>query len=86
VRWPPIWGCGASRFVCSTARPGRLAAIRDAGGITVTGEIEGSAPISLVTGSLEQAVDGAGVVGVTVPTASLPAYAAALARRRPMSS
>jgi opine dehydrogenase len=60
--------------------PGRLAAIQDAGGITVTGEIEGSAPLSLVTGSLEQAVDGAGVVAVTVPTASLPAYAAALAR------
>ena len=60
--------------------PGRLAAIRDAGGITVTGEIEGSAPLCLVTGSLEQAVDGAGVVAVTVPTASLPAYAAALAR------
>jgi opine dehydrogenase len=60
--------------------PGRLAAIADAGGITVTGEIEGSAALSLVTGSLEQAVDGAGVVAVTVPAASLPAYAAALAR------
>ena len=60
--------------------PGRLAAIRDAGGITVTGQIEGFAALSLVTGSLEQAVDGAGVVAVTVPTASLPAYAAALAR------
>jgi opine dehydrogenase len=60
--------------------PGRLAAIRDAGGITVTGEIEGFAAPSLVTGSLEEAVDGAGVVAVTVPTASLPAYAAALAR------
>ena len=60
--------------------PGRLATIRDAGGIIVTGEIEGFAPLSLVTGSLEQAVDGAGVVAVTVPTASLPAYAAALAR------
>lgn len=60
--------------------PGRLAAIRDAGGITVTGGIEGFAPLSLVTGSLEEAVDGAAVVAVTVPTASLPAYAAALAR------
>jgi opine dehydrogenase len=59
--------------------PGRLAAIRAAGGITVTGEIEGFAPLSLMTGSLEQAVDGAAVVAVTVPTASLPAYAAALA-------
>ena len=60
--------------------PGRLAAIRDAGGITVTGEIEGFAAPALVTGSLEEAVDGAGVVAVTVPTASLPAYAAALAQ------
>jgi len=60
--------------------PGRLAAIRDAGGITVTGEIEGFAAPGLVTGSLEEAVDGAGVVAVTVPTASLPAYAAALAQ------
>jgi opine dehydrogenase len=33
-----------------------------------------------VTGSLEEAVDGVGVVVVTVPTASLPTYAAALAR------
>jgi opine dehydrogenase len=60
--------------------PGPLAAIADAGGITVTGQIEGFAALSLVTGSLEEAVDGAGVVAVTVPTASLPAYAAALAR------
>jgi opine dehydrogenase len=60
--------------------PGRLAAIRDAGGITVTGEIDGFAAPSLVTGSLQEAVDGAGVVAVTVPTASLPAYAAALAQ------
>jgi opine dehydrogenase len=60
--------------------PGPLAAIADAGGITATGQIEGFAALSLVTGSLEEAVDGAGVVAVTVPTASLPAYAAALAR------
>jgi opine dehydrogenase len=60
--------------------PGRLAAIRDAGGITVTGEIEGFAAPALVTGSLAKAVDGAAVVAVTVPTASLPAYAAALAQ------
>jgi opine dehydrogenase len=60
--------------------PGRLAAIRDAGGITVTGEIDGFAAPALVTGSLAEAVDGAEVVAVTVPTASLPAYAAALAQ------
>ena len=60
--------------------PGRLAAIRDAGGIMVTGQIEGFAALSLVAGSLKQAAAGAGVVAATVPTASLPAYAAALAR------
>jgi len=60
--------------------PGRLAAIRDAGGISVTGETEGLAAPALLTGSLEEAVDGAEVVAVTVPTASLPAYAAALAQ------
>ena len=60
--------------------PGRLAAIRDAGGITVTGQIQGSAAPGLVTGSLQEAVDGAEVVAVTVPTGSLPAYAADLAR------
>jgi opine dehydrogenase len=60
--------------------PGRLTAIRAAGRITVTGEIEGYAAPALLTGSLEEAVDGAGVVAVTVPTASLPTYAATLAR------
>ena len=60
--------------------PGRLAAIRDAGGITVTGQIEGFAAPTLVTGSLAEAVAGAAVVALTVPTASLPACAAALAR------
>jgi opine dehydrogenase len=60
--------------------PGRLTAIRDAGGITVTGKTEGLAAPALLTGSLEEAVDGAAVVAVTVPTASLPAYAAALAQ------
>ena len=60
--------------------PGRLVAIRDAGGITVTGQIEGFAALSLVTSSLEEAAAGAAVVAVAVPTASLPAYAAALAQ------
>ena len=46
----------------------------------MTGEIEGFAAPGLVTESLQEAVDGAEVVAVTVPTASLPAYAAALAR------
>ena len=58
--------------------PGRLEAIRAAGGISVCGEIEGFAKPSLVTQSLAEAIDGAKVVAVTVPTASLPVYAAAL--------
>jgi len=66
--------------------PGRLAAIRDAGGISVTGETEGLAAPVLLTGSLEEAIDGAEVVAVTVPTASLPAYGPRSPRRRPISS
>ena len=92
---PPVAVIGAGNVGCALAAdlslrgievrlfnrsPGGLAVIRDAGGITVTGEIDGFAAPSLVTGSLQEAVDGAGVVAVTVPTASLPAYAAALAR------
>jgi hypothetical protein len=46
----------------------------------VAREIEGFAAPALVTGSLAEAVDGAGVVAVTVPTVSLPTYAAALAQ------
>jgi opine dehydrogenase len=58
--------------------PARLDAIRAAGGISVCGEIEGFAAPGLVTGSLAEAIEGAEVVAVTVPTASLPAYALAL--------
>lgn len=57
----------------------RLAPIREAGGITVTGEVEGFAQLSLITESLTEAVDGAEVVAVTLPTSSLPFYASALA-------
>lgn len=57
----------------------RLDAIRAAGGVAATGEIEGFAPIRVVTGSLADATEGAAVVVVAVPTASLPAYASALA-------
>jgi opine dehydrogenase len=57
---------------------GRLQAIRDAGGITVTGAIEGFADLSLITNSMSEAVDGADVVAVTLPTATLPSYVNAL--------
>lgn len=58
----------------------RLEPIRAAGGITLTGEVEGFGRPSVVTGSLTEAVDGADVVAVTVPSSALPAYAASLAR------
>jgi opine dehydrogenase len=56
----------------------RLHALRAAGGIAATGQVDGFAPLSLLTDSLAEAVAGAEVVFVAVPTASLPAYAAAL--------
>jgi len=57
----------------------RLEPIREAGGITLAGELEGFAQFSLVTPNLAEAVDGADVVAVTLPTSSLPFYASALA-------
>jgi opine dehydrogenase len=62
----------------SSRSPERLDAIRRAGGITVSGEVEGFATLALITQSLKDAVEGASVVAVTVSTASLPAYAQAL--------
>ena len=59
--------------------PARLEPIRRAGGITATGAVEGFAPLDRLTDSLEEAVRGADVVAVTVPTPALPAYAPALA-------
>jgi opine dehydrogenase len=58
--------------------PERLEPIRRAGGIAVSGEVEGFAPVGLVTQSLKDAVDGAGVVAVCLSTVALPAYAEAL--------
>lgn len=58
----------------------RLRPIRQAGGLTATGAVAGSAPIALVTTSLPQAVSAANVIAVTVPTPALPHYAPALAR------
>jgi opine dehydrogenase len=56
----------------------RLDALRASGGIAVTGQVEGFASLSLLTDSLGEAVAGAEVVVLAVPTASLPAYAPAL--------
>ncbi len=59
--------------------PERLEAISQAGGITVSGEVEGFAKLGLITQSLNEAVDGAGVVAVCLSTVALPAYASAIA-------
>ena len=59
--------------------PARLEEIRRAGGITITGAVEGVASISALTTDVGEAVRGADVVAVTVPTPALPAYAPALA-------
>jgi opine dehydrogenase len=55
--------------------PGRLEPLRRAGGLTVTGEVEGFAPLERITGSIAEAVAGADIVAVTVPTPALPAVA-----------
>jgi opine dehydrogenase len=60
--------------------PERLRAIREAGGISLTGEIDGFARLALMTDRLAAAVDGADVVALTVPTMSLASYAAALVK------
>jgi hypothetical protein len=47
--------------------PARLEQIRAAGGITVTGAVEGVAPIAVLTTDMHEAVRGADVLAVTVP-------------------
>jgi opine dehydrogenase len=58
----------------------RLEEIRRSGGITVTGVVKGVAPVSTLTTDVGEAVRGADVVAVAVPTPALPFYAAALAK------
>lgn len=62
-----------------TRSEGRLAPIRAARGITLTGALEGTAEIAMLTTSVADAVRGAQVVAVTVPAPALPYYAPALA-------
>ena len=57
----------------------RLAPIREAGGITLTGVLEGFAPVGHLSRDLRATVRGASVVAVALPTVSLPCYAEALA-------
>lgn len=61
-----------------TRSAARLAPLRASGAITVTGEVTATAAPSLLTTSVADAVAGADVVAVTVPTPALPHYAPAL--------
>jgi opine dehydrogenase len=58
---------------------GRLQAIRDAGGITLTGAVEGFGFVSMLTDSVAEAVADVDVVAVTVPSPALPHFAGDLA-------
>jgi predicted dinucleotide-binding enzyme len=60
-----IRGCQVRVFNRSPERP---EAVRAAVGINVSGEVEGLAAPALVTDWLEEAIGGADVVAVTVPT------------------
>ncbi|GAA4707282.1 NAD/NADP-dependent octopine/nopaline dehydrogenase family protein [Pseudonocardia yuanmonensis] len=55
-----------------------LRPIREAGAITVTGAVSGVVPIPALTTSMREAITGADVVAVTVPTPALPSLAAGL--------
>jgi opine dehydrogenase len=59
--------------------PGRLDPIRAAGGITASGVVEGFARPSVITGDMAEAVRGARLVALTIPTAALPVYVELLA-------
>lgn len=69
---------GVDVHLCSRSAA-RLDKIRQAGGITVTGAVEGFAPIAVLTTDPGEALRGADIVAVAVPTPALPHYAAALA-------
>ena len=57
----------------------RLDPIREAGGIAVDGVVEGFGKPSMITGDLAEAVRGAQVIVLTVPTTALPYYAEPIA-------
>jgi opine dehydrogenase len=63
-----------------TRSEARLAPIRSAGAIKITGAVTGVARIAMLTTSLDEAVEGAQIVAVTVPTPALPHYAPALVK------
>ncbi len=57
----------------------RLAPLREAGGITLTGAMSGFAEVGQLSRDVRRTIRGADVVAVAVPTVSLPYYAPALA-------
>lgn len=57
----------------------KLEAVRRAGGVFVTGAVEGFGPVQCATTSLAEAVDGADVVMITTPASAHAATAKALA-------
>ena len=69
---------GAEVRLCDRSTT-RLQAIRDAGGITLTGALEGFGVLGMLTESVAEAVADADVVAVTVPTPALPYFADDLA-------
>ena len=61
-----------------SGRPERLEAISASGSIELTGKVEGSAATPVLIADIGQAVRGADVIAVTVPTPALPDIARAL--------
>src|SRR5690606_14526930 len=57
----------------------KVAPVRRAGGITITGAVQGFGPVELATTDLAQAVDGADVIMVTTPASAHAAVARELA-------
>jgi opine dehydrogenase len=58
--------------------PERLAPIRQRGGITATGDVEGFGEPTLITTDIAAAIDGCDTIVITAPTTSLPSFAAML--------
>src|SRR5579885_92138 len=56
----------------------RLEQIALAGGLTITGAVEGRAAIPMLTSDVEEAISGADIVAIAVPTPALPELAPTL--------
>jgi opine dehydrogenase len=61
-----------------TRSTARLAPLRAAGTLTVTGEVSGTVVLPPTTTSVHDALAGASIVAITVPTPALPHYGPAL--------